>query len=96
MQKAYSESRVTESGLDSVANIAHIAPVMSTGHAFINLNIVSAIEIPEEEATTAYRDYIKVMEELLSDANEYAANISTSENDQTIAQLCAELAAQQN
>ena len=94
IKKAYSEDRATEIGFDSAANITHISLSMSVGHASIKLNRGGAIGKPEYEATTAYHDYVKGLEESLPDAKKYAANISTSTNDQTITALCAELLAQ--
>ena len=95
MQKTYSEDHATESGFTSAYNITHIDPVTSVGHASINLNRGSAIGTPEYEATTAYHDYVEELEESLSGTKEYAANISTAENDQTITALCSKQVVQQ-
>ena len=65
MQKACSEDRAAESVFESAANINHIAPEMIVNHASINLDRGGAIGTPEDEATTAYHDYVEGLKELL-------------------------------
>ena len=70
MQRTYSEDRASESGSESVTNITHIALATSIGHVTTNLNRGGAIEMTEDEATTAYHDYVKGLEETLPDTKE--------------------------
>ena len=67
---------------------------MIVGHAFINSNRGSGIKTTEDEATTAYHDYIEGPEEPISDAKEYAENISTAQTDQKTTALSAKLSAE--
>ena len=96
MQKACSEDRAAESVFESAANINHIAPAMIVNHASINLDRGGAIGTPEDDATTAYHDYVEGLEELLLNDKKYLANIFTDANDQTITALRAKLAVQKN
>ena len=95
MQNIYPEDRPIESGFGSAANIIHIAPSMSVGHAYINSNRGSRLGTPEDETTTAHNDYIEGLEESLLDAKYYTANISAAHTDQTITALQDELSVEQ-
>ena len=62
MQTFYSEDCASESTFKSSANIIHTAPAMSVSHTSIKLNRGGAIGIPEDEAKTAYHDYVEGLE----------------------------------
>ena len=74
IEKEYSEDRTIESIFKSAANITHIAPLASVGNASLNSNRGGTrgniITIKEDEATEAYNDYFKGIEESLVDSKE--------------------------
>ena len=67
---------------------------MSIDHAPISSNRGDEIGTPEDEATAAYNNCVKGLEDLLLDEKEYAENISTYQTDQTITALHSKVAEQ--
>ena len=52
------------------------------------------IGTPEDKSTITYHEYVKGLEESLSEARECAENVSIAANDQTITALRSKLATQ--
>ena len=66
-RKEYLEDHTTYSGFAIVANVTHISLLVSVLNVSSNPNKGGTMGVPEDEATAAYYDYVKGLEESLED-----------------------------